>query len=370
MTPHQYRLDVLTDDGRPLAHTVVAPDWSAAFAWSHFEGIRDGSLPARTRARQGTVEPVWDPRRGEPHVARFRVTVRSDAGAAATREIPRTYLRSLVHDVARDLVRRGVLPADGTYRWTLTALPAPAAVPSSGHAASDGTSDETFDVEEIAVPLPFDEAPLAAFEAASVDVDVDDETRHHVPVFVPRAVVDEAIARAVAVGDVETGGVLVGKLHRDVVASDGRAPALFVEVTAQVPAAHTRASSTSLTFTGDTWAAVRSAIALRRRGEIVTGWWHAHPDWCRLRGCPPERRRTCSATDPFLSSEDVHLTAVCFPSGHQVALLLSDSTAAGGFTASMFGWWEGCIVPRGFHVLERHRAERVDGGEHAAHGAS
>ena len=75
----------------------------------------------------------------------------------------------------------------------------------------------------------------------------------------------------------------------------------------------------------------------------------------------------CTAANPFFSVEDVHLHATCFPSAHQVALLVSDSTAAGGLTSSMFGWFQGQVVPRGFHVLRREPLTPMKGADNATH---
>jgi hypothetical protein len=96
---------------------------------------------------------------------------------------------------------------------------------------------------------------------------------------------------------------------------------------------------------------VRAAIALRRRTEQMLGWWHHHPNFCRLRGCPPERHAGCAASSPFLSAEDLHLHASCFPGGHHLALLISDNTAT-GLTWSLFGWSRGMIAHRGFHLMK------------------
>jgi hypothetical protein len=164
---------------------------------------------------------------------------------------------------------------------------------------------------------------------------------------------------------VETGGVLVGRLRRD--GGPHAAPAaLFVEITAQVPAPHTQAQSTKLTFTAETWAAVQAAITLRRQGELMLGWWHFHPDFCRLRRCPAERRAGCAGASPFFSAEDVHLHATCFPSAYHVALLVSDSTPD-GMSWSLFGWSQGMVTARSFHVLAD--SPTATGGSHATHAA-
>ena len=228
------------------------------------------------------------------------------------------------------------------FRWVVSAYPA-------APVATGGASDP-FQVDEEVRPLPVDYASLAALSERALPVDAD-EAPDAVPVFIPAHVLAEAAAQAQAAGDVETGGVLVGKLRRDDGAPAGTSPALFVEVTAQVPARHTVATATRLTFTAETWAAVRAAIALRRGGELLLGWWHAHVDFCRVRGCPPERRALCTAADPFLSAEDLLLHATMFGSAYQLALLVRDSTARGQ-TCSLYGWSHGMVRRRGFHLVK------------------
>lgn len=358
--PYQFTLDLQSEDGRSLERAVVTPDWNPALAWVHFEGIRAGILPAVTRTGPGAVEPLWDDRHGEPLVAAFRVTVGSPGGRSCSRDIPRTYLRGLAHDLSAGLIARGVLQAGDVFRWVVSAVPV-ADAPAATAPPVDG-----FGIEEIEQVLPIDATSLGRLAARATPAGVASEPPGTLaPVFIPQSVLDETTALARDAGDLETGGVLVGALHRD---ADTAGPdaTLFIEVTAQVPARHTRSASTSLTFTSDTWAAVHAAIALRRRGEIMLGWWHYHPDFCRLRNCPLERRRECTGASPFFSAEDVHLHATCFPAGHQIALLVSDSAAAGGLSSSLFGWSEGAVQPRAFHVVRSERTDRSEGVDHVA----
>jgi hypothetical protein len=339
---YEYAIAILTPQGRELGARGVRPDWRAALEWVRFEGIRAGRLPPVGGAVDGSVEPIWDGQAGPPYVTAFRTVVRADEDGA--REIPTTYVQSLVRQVAAELVEQGLLQAGDTFRWAMRAFPmlaAPPPVPSE---------PDPFDVEPVEQPIPLDDVPLDAFLEGALAVDAD-ETPDAVPVFVPQSVLDEAAAQAREAADVETGGVMVGKLHRDSDPPAGVAPKLFVEVTAQVPALHTRSASTKLTFTGDTWAAVAAAIALRRQNEILLGWWHLHPDFCRLRDCPVERRANCIASQPFLSAEDLHLHGTCFPSAYHLALLVNDNTAR-GLSWSLFGWSRGLIARRGFHLLK------------------
>jgi hypothetical protein len=340
---YTYQVDVRAEDGRSLERAVVSPDWKAALAWVHFEGIRAGRLPPVTVMGPSHVEPIWDARSGPPAVSGFRMVV-STNGAEVTRDIPRTYVRAFAQDLGAELVKKGVLKGGDVYTWTLSAYP----VAAEEKAAED---DGDFAVEDVPQPLPLDTAPLGALIAHATAVDVPEDDRPHVPVFVPQRVLDEAVALCREAHDVETGGILVGKLHRDASAATPEAADLFLEVTAQIPAQHTVSAATKLTFTGETWAAVRAALALRRQNECMLGWWHYHPSFCRLRDCPPERRASCDGANPFFSADDVQLHATCFPAGHHIALLISEGNRGDALARSLFGWWQGMVVARGFHVL-------------------
>lgn len=330
MSSYRYAIDVLTEHGDALGRVSVTPAWEPALAWVQLEGMRAGRLRPVGTALPGTIEPVWDATAGRPYVGSFRATV-----GDVVRSIPKTYLRPLALDASAPFVRAGALRSGEAFRWVVSAFPA-----TSARAAGDGD----FAVEADEQPLAVGRAALDAYRARSATTTEGDA----MPVFVPQRVLDEVLAASAAAGDVETGGILVGVVHRDVAT-----PELFLEVTAQIPAEHTRADAARLTFTAETWAAARDALALRARGEIMCGWYHFHPDFCRLRGCPLERRRQCTAAAPFFSAEDLHLHRACFGvSAHHVALLVSDGAITHGMTTTLFGWWQGMVVARGFHVLD------------------
>ena len=166
-----------------------------------------------------------------------------------------------------------------------------------------------------------------------------------VAVFVQEFILDEIRGLMARAGAVETGGVLIGHLHRDDERND-----VFLEIAAQIPARFTQQELTSLTFTPETWSDVDAAVALRGRDEIHVGWWHSHParEWCK--NCPAENRAVCKRSGEFFSSDDAALHRTIFPRAYSVGLVVSDSYAS-GLTFPMFGWKNGQIATRGFHVL-------------------
>jgi proteasome lid subunit RPN8/RPN11 len=121
------------------------------------------------------------------------------------------------------------------------------------------------------------------------------------PVFIAQALIEQAVERVITADTLETGGILLGRLHRDVNLSDG----VFLEITAQIPARHTEEREMQVTFTQQTWAAARDALALRRSDEQIIGWFHSHPDFCAR--CAPEKRAACALSGIFFSSADCSL---------------------------------------------------------------
>lgn len=338
-TDYTYAIDFHREDGTAICQIAVEPEWMPALEWVHFEGIRAGVLPPSMVANLAggayRVDPVWHPTAGQPRVSGFRITVPANGASAVSRQIPTAYLRGVVEQASAVFVEKGVLQTGETFRYVVSAFASTARAP---HAAG-----LDFTVEEIPQPLPLNESALETFLCGAMRPD-SQHVDGDLPVFIPQAVLEETKELARLAGDVETGGVLVGFLHHD-----AGIPEIFVEVTAQIGALHTEAASTKLTFTPDTWAAVRAALALRKRGEVMVGWWHYHPDFCRLRNCPLENRLRCTAASAFFSGEDVALHTALFARAYNTALLISDS-AATGLNAALFGWRQGMVKARGFYT--------------------
>lgn len=334
---YRYSIEIRRDrDGRTLAQAPLVPDWSAALEWAHFNGARRGIVPPVMCDGHGRIEPIWHTELGAPYVRAFRAHV---AATSAACDIPRSYVRGHAQAAADELVERKLLEPGEMFQYIVSAFPSDAPVDRPA-AAGELT------VEAVTQPLPLHSTSLAAYRRHAVSTPP--EHGDDPPVFVPQPVIDAVQEHAQRTPDVESGGVLIGKLHHD-----ASIPEIFIEVTAFIPAPHTESTATTLTFTGETWAAVRSALALRRRDESMIGWAHHHPDWCRLRQCPLEKRKRCVATNAFYSPEDIHLMATVFPRGFHVGLLLSESHQ--GFAPALFGWRHGMVMQRGYYSVSDER---------------
>jgi hypothetical protein len=167
------------------------------------------------------------------------------------------------------------------------------------------------------------------------------------PVVIPRRVLQEAAALSRGAGDKETGGILIGRLHRD-----PQLAAIFARVSAQLPARHVEATAGSLTFTSETWTDVRAALDLRKQEELMLGWWHSHVVGKALcKDCPVERQKNCRLAKDFYSPHDHVLHRAIFPKAFSLGLVVND-VAFSDPTFSLFGWKQGVLEPRGFYVKE------------------
>ncbi len=231
-----------------------------------------------------------------------------------------------------------MLAAGERFFFEVCAFPDPELARGAERAGDDG-----FSGAEIPQPLPLVADSLESWlrgarrcgDPAASDADM--------PVFIPARVIAEAKQLARQAGDVEWGGVLLGRLYRDTAS-----PEIFCQVTALIPAQHTLATPTRLTFTAATWAAARAAIDLRSEVEVVAGFLHKHPWWCR--DCPALNRQDCPLRKPFFSRDDVALMRAMFARPFSIAVLLTDLGEA-DLRCDLFGWRDGLVTARGYHMF-------------------
>jgi hypothetical protein len=344
----RYAIEYLDDDGAPIDLVPIEPDWTPAREWVHFRGVRRGERPASAASGAARIEPVFDSTAGAPIASAFRVVFPEGEDPPATTgsngadrdtisALP--YFRSKAREGTATLVDRGVLAPGASYQYRVCAWatkPDPLCAAESSLGMTLETSDEALAIETSSL-AEFHERSSSPGSPGSVGAD-------EMPVFVPREILAEAEGRAHSAGRLESGGILVGKLHRDAELRE-----VFLEITALIPAAHAEAERLRLTFQPETWTAVRNAMELRDANEAICGFQHSHPRFCG--DCPAESRASCVWARPFFSGEDVHLHRTIFPKAFQVALLTSD---LGGptYDQSLFGWDRGVVSARGFQVID------------------
>jgi len=330
---YRYVAQVTARDGRRLGELALDPDFGPAAESAHLAGLREGALPASAHHGPGIIEPVFDAERGQPYVGGVRI--RFDA-APPDHEAPVLawrYLQPAVEQAATRLVERGTLQPSETFVYRICAFAAPAAPRAAVH---EDENDEP-------VALALQRVATAELVAGAIRLGEAAWDEDDFPLFVHRAVLAQATHMARAAGECETGGILVGHLRRD-----RDTPEVHVEITALIPATQARAGRTHLGFTPQTWSAMRDALALRARNEMMLGWFHTHPHWCAR--CDPAQRKNCVFAQPFFSRDDCALHRTVFDAAFHVALLLSD-TGESALHYDFFGWRHGHVAARGCYVL-------------------
>lgn len=324
---HRYVAEASDSSGRRLGDLTLAPDFGPAAECTHLEGVRRGYLPALLHHGPAVVVPVFE---DPPYVANVQIRFDDADPAFEPPFIPWSYFQPWVEDSAGSLVRAGALGRGDSFVYRICAFP-----DASGSVGPGPDAEPVaMDLERVALAPRIARATPSG-SAASVQKDF--------PVFVHRTVLDEARGLARAARDRETGGILVGHLHRDTDSSE-----VHLEITAQITAIYARAGPAHLEFTPETWSAVGDALTLRSRGERILGWWHYHPYFCRQ--CAPARRRHCPFSQPFFSRDDRELHGVVFYGAYNVALLVSDLGQT-RLSCDWFGWRHGSIEARDCYLL-------------------
>lgn len=335
-TDYRYGLMLFRADGSDLDTVPVTVDWEPAAECARFGYARRGSLPLCGEG-PASIEPLWHRTEGEPYLRGFRV-VHDNHGRKMTSDFPSSYFDEVAARASSELVKSGKLAAGDRYLYQAIAI--------AKNGSSQPAAGLVLEVveEKLAVRLvESDLGDLRRHSSPSGVVDADD-----MPVFIPQRVLEETASLTRAAEGCETGGVLIGRLHRD-----AALPEIFAEVTAQIPAEHTQGTVAKLTFTAETWSAASAAIQLRNKGEIYVGYWHSHPvrAWCGAKQCSPEKQKVCALAKDFFSEDDVAVMRAAFPRAYSVGLVAND-TAFSPVSFSLFGWREGKIHPRGFYLLE------------------
>jgi len=348
--PYRYTIEIYKrDSSEHLGALPVVPDFAPALAWAALQAVRkDPNRPVVLDTDGCRIGPLWDTKLGNPYLSGLRAVVAHRGTPEVALDIPLSFFHGLAKTASSDLVKSGKLESGEVFQYRVCAYPVPT---KSVDAKQPHEAVSAFSVNPVVEELEVDRRPMEHFLADSCLHGPDEEEQ--MPVFLPRRVLDEAEALMRVAEAEETGGVLIGHVHRDRGWGE-----LFLEVTAQIPARHAQQELTRLTFTPETWAAVDAAISLRGQGEIYLGWWHTHPSghWCDE--CPAETRKQCKRSGQlsgdFFSVHDVALHRTVFPRAYSIGLVISDRCETGTDIDpvwGLYGWRHGMVSSRGFHVL-------------------
>lgn len=323
---YRWAMEILRRDGTRVGQKVVSPDFAPVIECARLSYLRrHGPAAAADYDRPVEIDPAWSDKLGEPYVAGLRTIVAGEP----VEELPGAVMfKASAVEASTEFVKSGELEADSTFLYLVTAY--------SDEAPPSPPTRERFQLSSLPVPVPISNG----FWPSEARDNVRD-----IGVILPRHLLDEIVDLTVAKRGVETGGVLLGHLKWD-----HQLRELFIETTEQIHARSAVGDEKRLQFTADCWAEVRSALALRQRGESIIGWWHSHParNWCAE--CPRERQEDCSLQNGFLSDHDKTLHRTIFPRAFTVALVATDS-ALGDVQFAMFGWKRGVLTKRAYNVI-------------------
>jgi len=335
---HRFVLDVRALGGDVLFTEALEPDWEPARQGARLNGLRTRGVWHDGDA-ESLLAPVWQAS-APPFVHMLRVRMRAAGHEWCTDFKASEYFADAASAVVAARLASGQLAPGDRVRFAVAAYPVDQARP-------DGLRSRlsVVDRPQPLAPKKRDFSALAGRAIACGDTDPSD-----VEVVLPESVVEDICHRTKTAGARETGGILIGHLCCDEDRGD-----VGLEVTAHIPARHTVSEREKLTFTSDTWTDVRNAVALRKAGELLLGWWHSHPafSWCAR--CPVDRQRVCRLATGFLSADDKALHRSIFPSAFTQALVVTHSV--GGLDTRLFGWRNGVLKSRGFRLCRDIHSE-------------
>ncbi len=262
MTSFAYAVQVRREDGSEVAQVPVAVDWEPAREALRLAALEQGVGPEAAFLLDTELEPVWHSERGQPFLEGVLGTA---PGAGIRRLFPLDYFNDAARSVTRQLISEEKLAKGDLVRC----LPVAFAAPAPGAAGTDPAPRSS--QGRLLPPR----VPLRSGSVEQLAAESSEPATGSLPTFIPETVLQQTAELTARDSGRETGGILIGHLGRD--QSTGR---LFLEITAQVPAHHTEATSARLTFTPATWTDVRNALTLRNRDEIMLGWAGGIPIRC------------------------------------------------------------------------------------------
>lgn len=299
------------------------------------EGVRlkmlGAGLPWHTGLRgECRILPVWDDKSGAPYV----VGVRAVNGSVYVQSDP-LFFATAVREVSQRWIAQGKLGEGDTFSYRLLAFPAPV----DAMKCCDEEDDEWL------VP-PIADATISEFlrEAQAVD----DANSAELPVFVAANVISDAIELTQRAGDIEAGGVLLGRILRD----RSKNYRTFISITALVELRKARGTTMSFSFSPAVWDEISSIVALRGGTDVILGFEHSHPFWCR--NCTAEKRRVCPLRTCYFSEDDRFVMTTAFPAAYQVGLVVK--VKEDSMEPALFTWTGGVVKRRGYFVCGKETA--------------
>lgn len=336
------------DDGPILARRALRPaDLSDLRSECWLELCLRRGLPGvgvEEVALVATAKPSQD---SAGLVEGFTIEADGPHGRRLRREFDIHLFSDAASALAADVAAQGLRKAADSYLWHIAA-----AAPAEAEDAPPA-----FAMTATSAPLTYVIRPLAPLlRSASVVGTIDPRA---MSVLYVRRAVERAgrLARrgAECVPAVETGAVLLGTL-----ASCPESGEFYAVVTDALELADAEQKEFSLTYTGQTWARMRTILRARqaqRGGQTLRmlGQAHGH-NFKPAGGAPPcevcPTVKVCSRTSVFASLDDRAWTRAVLANYPWALCHIFGLNARGEGVAELYGLRDNRLQPRGYHVIE------------------
>ena len=342
-TEFAFHVEYVGENGSVLRDQRLRPaDFADAIRHTRFDAFRRGLMDDYQPATEGArIEPVFrDSSSSSPRAKGFCVHVSLADGREHVCEFDVHYFNSSAIRLRAELQLAKEMAADEELYYRLSAF---------------------LDEEESALQA---RQPASSLQVTTSNINVGSGRRHDyrtvetwdnpnpndLPVLVDLGVMEEIVEEARGDPEREIAGFLLGHVLRD-----ERTQEVFVVVTGLASAAGTtEATGMSVTYTPASFAQVRQIVKLRAARESVIGWYHSHP-FRLCAECPLPTPPECIAKVLFYSMDDIFLMQTTFEIPFMVGLLAAVDPrieqAIGHLPLRLYGWQNGEIKPRGFHVV-------------------
>ncbi len=293
---HRYWLELLREPSGELLLQEPLEGIELLAAEARYEVVSQALLADEPNCLAACAKPL-NLAPGLPSLGGIRIEVShaSASHAIFAVDFPKEIAAPRGLELAAQLASDGILQEGDRYRVRLVSAPRP---PASF--TTDLPADIAGTATVCATSYPVAAVPLGQWGIGAEAIAAVDRRR---PVFIARAVIDQAIDEAIQHGHDETGSLLLGVLVEDHALRDaGFRSSWAVVVTEQVSVIDHRATATSFTFCPESFRKARQLAALRGRGESVVGSQHSH-GW----NCPACAGRR-EIRNLFFSTEDVRMT--------------------------------------------------------------
>ncbi len=310
-----------------------------------FEGLCKGQILPCTygSVSKAYAEPVWPRKHSKPYMSGMAITIDVDGnGQTFSKVFTLTAFYSKAQRIGRLLMERGLLADNTPIYYRIAAYPKSRDTISTGNTRSSHFSAKVTNGRgDLVLKQP--EESFKSITPSSCEL---------FDVYILKSTLDSLIRKTEKAGRYENASFLVGYLGY---ALDSKR--VYLAIVDEIPAqAGGESTSTSFTFSSETFAAAQKALLLQRNDQRlhIVGWEHNHS--FSLNSGQVSQPATTTA---FWSQDDDLVQESAFPEPHQVALVIGLKTTSSAtvkkqpYDIKLYGWRDAIIRERNFSILKQ-----------------